>query len=381
MIEFESVTKRFPGGGVGVEDVSLTIPTGKITVFVGPSGCGKTTSLRMINRMLEPSSGRILHDGQDVAKLDKAKLRRGMGYVIQQVGLLPHRTIVDNVCTVPFLLGRSKARARADAVALLERVGLDPVIAKRYPAQLSGGQQQRVGVARALAADPPVMLMDEPFSAVDPIVRESLQDEFLRLQHDLGKTIVFVTHDVDEAVKLGDQVAVFGGGGRLVQVDAPEDLLGRPRNAFVASLIGRDRGYRRLSFVPARDLPSHDVVTVSTDATTREVHETSERTGKSWVLSVDSDGRPVSWLDGRGDGDDLGRVPVGNTFTDDDSCRAALDGALASPAGLAVHVDADGRVVGGVGHDEIARYVTSLRSAEGGTAEDAGQDAAVEADA
>src|SRR5213595_1707677 len=199
MIRFESVTKRYPDGTVAVDALDLTAPSGQITVLVGPSGCGKTTSLRMINRMIEPSSGTSWLDDQDTGKVDAATLRRGIGYVIQHAGLFPHRTIVDNIATVPYLLGWDKKKARATAMELMERVGLDTKMAKRYPFQLSGGQQQRVGVARALAADPPVMLMDEPFSAVDPIVRNSLQDEFIRLQGALGKTIVFVTHDIDEA--------------------------------------------------------------------------------------------------------------------------------------------------------------------------------------
>jgi osmoprotectant transport system ATP-binding protein len=200
MIEFRGVTKRFPDGTVAVDDLDLTVEAGRVTVFVGPSGCGKTTSLRMINRMIEPTSGTILVDGRDVMRGDAAELRRGMGYVIQQAGLFPHRTIIDNIATVPLLLGWDKRRARTRAGELMATVGLAPEMAERYPAQLSGGQQQRVGVARALAADPPILLMDEPFSAVDPVVRESLQDELLRLQGDLGKTIVFVTHDIDEAV-------------------------------------------------------------------------------------------------------------------------------------------------------------------------------------
>ncbi|MQA03255.1 MAG: ATP-binding cassette domain-containing protein [Streptosporangiales bacterium] len=365
MIEFESVTKRFPGAAIGVDELSLQIPTGQITVFVGPSGCGKTTSLRMINRMIEPTSGRITQDGDDLSKVDKATLRRRMGYVIQQVGLLPHRTIIDNVCTVPYLLGQSKAAARKAGMQLLERVGLDPSHAKRYPAQLSGGQQQRVGVARALAADPPVMLMDEPFSAVDPIVRENLQDEFLRLQQDLSKTIVFVTHDIDEAIKLGDQVAVFGGGGRVVQIAPPAELLASPKDEFVESLVGRDRGYRRLSFVTAAGLPTEPVATVATGSPPSDVRAAAARADRRWLLSIDPDQHPVAWLDGHDQSDDeIAHVPVGTTYTTADTCRTALDGALASPAGLAVQVDAEGRVVGAVGHDQIAQYVTALRSAE-----------------
>jgi osmoprotectant transport system ATP-binding protein len=226
MIRFESVTKRYPDGTVAVDHLSLEAPSGQITVLVGPSGCGKTTSLRMINRMIEPTSGRIWLDDRDTSSVAPAQLRRGIGYVIQHAGLFPHRTIVDNVATVPLLLGQNKREARKRAVQLMEQVGLPADFAKRYPAQLSGGQQQRVGVARALAADPPVMLMDEPFSAVDPVVRAQLQDEFLRLQGELGKTIVFVTHDIDEAIKLGDQVAVLRVGGRLAQVAPPADFRG-----------------------------------------------------------------------------------------------------------------------------------------------------------
>jgi osmoprotectant transport system ATP-binding protein len=251
MITFDGVTKAFPGGNVAVDNLSLELPTGQITVFVGPSGCGKTTSLRMINRTIEPTSGTISIDGEDVSKQDAALLRRRIGYVIQNAGLFPHRTIVDNIATVPLLNGVNKKQAREAAAELLTRVGLDESMATRYPAQLSGGQQQRVGVARALAADPPVMLMDEPFSAVDPVVRDVLQKEFLRLQAELGKTIAFVTHDIDEAIKLGDKVAIFRVGGRLAQVGTPQELLDNPADEFVADFVGRDRGFRALSFVTA----------------------------------------------------------------------------------------------------------------------------------
>ncbi|GLX97517.1 ABC transporter ATP-binding protein [Herbidospora sp. NBRC 101105] len=307
MITFDGVTKRYADGTVAVDDLSLEVPTGAITVFVGPSGCGKTTSLRMINRMIDPSQGRVLLDGKDVTTVDPATLRRGIGYVIQQAGLFPHRRIVDNVATVPLLLGWDKKKARDRAMELLERVGLDPKMARRYPFQLSGGQQQRVGVARALAADPPVLLMDEPFSAVDPIVRASLQEELLRLQSELHKTIVFVTHDIDEAVKLGDTVAVLRVGGRLAQIAAPADLLSGPADDFVREFLGRDRGIRRLGFVPAKDL----ALDPAPDGVTPEGHGTFN---------------PAR-----------------------DSLRAALDAALLSPDGLAVAVDDDGRVLGVVG--------------------------------
>ena len=257
VIRFEAVTKKYPDGTVAVDHFDLVAPSRQITVLVGPSGCGKTTCLRMINRMIDPSSGRIWLDDRDTAKVRPAKLRRGIGYVIQHAGLFPHRTIVDNVATVPLLLGTDRRTARAQAMELLERVGLPAHFADRYPAQLSGGQQQRVGVARALAADPPVMLMDEPFSAVDPVVRAQLQEEFLRLQGELGKTIVFVTHDIDEAIKLGDQVAVMRVGGRLAQLATPAELLSRPADAFVAGFVGRDRGYRALGFADGRRTAAH----------------------------------------------------------------------------------------------------------------------------
>jgi osmoprotectant transport system ATP-binding protein len=258
VITFEDVTKRYPDGTVAVDELSLVAPSGEITVFVGPSGCGKTTSLRMINRMIDATGGRILLDDRDITKVKPAQLRRGIGYVIQHAGLFPHRTVVDNIATVPLLVGQDRKQARARAMELMERVGLDLKFAKRYPAQLSGGQQQRVGVARALAADPPVMLMDEPFSAVDPVVREQLQNEFLRLQGELGKTIVFVTHDIDEAIKLGDNVAVMRVGGKLAQFATPAELLSRPADAFVAGFVGRDRGYRALGFAEAGQLPLID---------------------------------------------------------------------------------------------------------------------------
>jgi osmoprotectant transport system ATP-binding protein len=253
LITFEGVTKRYADGTVAVDDLTLEIPTGQITVLVGPSGCGKTTTLRMINRMVEPTGGKITIDGKDIADSDPPTLRRGIGYVIQQAGLFPHRTIIDNIATVPYLLGWEKKRARARATELMDRVGLDAKLAKRYPFQLSGGQQQRVGVARALAADPPIMLMDEPFSAVDPIVRAGLQDEFLRLQADMHKTIVFVTHDIDEAVKLGHRIAVFQVGGTLAQVAAPDDLLANPADGFVTGFLGGDRGLKRLRFFQELD--------------------------------------------------------------------------------------------------------------------------------
>jgi osmoprotectant transport system ATP-binding protein len=246
MIEFRSVSKRFPDGTLAVEDFSLVLPSHQTTVLVGSSGSGKTTLLRMINRMVDPSSGSVEIDGEDIATLAPVKLRRGIGYVMQNSGLLPHRTVVDNVATVPLLRGTPKRQARQDALTLLDTVGLDRSLADRYPSQLSGGQQQRVGVARGLAVNPNILLMDEPFGAVDPIVRAELQQELVRLQTELDKTVVFVTHDIEEAFLLGDQIVILREGGRIAQVGSPADLLAHPADDFVASFVGADRGRRAL---------------------------------------------------------------------------------------------------------------------------------------
>ena len=248
MIRLSGVGKTYDDGTVAVHELDLEVRRGELVCLVGPSGCGKSTTLKMINRLIEPTTGTIEIDGEDVTRKDPVRLRRGIGYVIQQVGLFPHQRVVANVMTVPLLYGESKKVARARAEELLELVGLDPATyGERYPHQLSGGQRQRVGVARALAANRPVLLMDEPFGAVDPVVRVRLQDEFLRLQRELGKTVVFVTHDIDEAVRMGDRVAVFATGGRLAQLATPAELLGRPADDFVADFVGSTRGLRRLA--------------------------------------------------------------------------------------------------------------------------------------
>jgi osmoprotectant transport system ATP-binding protein len=246
MIEFDSVSKQFPDGALAVDDFSLVLPSRKTTVLVGSSGSGKTTLLRMINRMVEPTSGAISIDGVDIATLEPVKLRRSIGYVMQNSGLLPHRKVIDNVATVPLLRGVPRRKARQDALALLDTVGLDRSLADRYPSQLSGGQQQRVGVARGLAVSPNILLMDEPFGAVDPIVRAELQQELIRLQRELGKTVVFVTHDIEEAFLLGDQVVILRQGGKIAQVGSPAEILVNPADEFVASFVGADRGKRAL---------------------------------------------------------------------------------------------------------------------------------------
>lgn len=316
MIRFEHVGKKYDGGAPAVTDLTLAIPEASITVFVGPSGCGKTTSLRMVNRMVDATSGTIEVDGRDIAGIAPHELRRSMGYVMQAGGLMPHRTIAENIATVPRLLGTSKAESRRRSLELLETVGLDVNLAGRYPAQLSGGQQQRVGVARALAADPPILLMDEPFSAVDPVVRTELQNELLRLQDQLSKTIVFVTHDIDEAILLGDQVAVMGAGGVLQQFCPPSELLRAPANDFVARFIGRDRGFRALSFRPATEL--------------------------HWSPAA-----------GYTEADLAAAVAIPRTA----SVRAALDAALTSLSGLAVAHNDDGALAGVLDAAEIGRQI------------------------
>ncbi len=296
-IRLEAVSKRYDDGTVAVRELSLDIDEGELAVLVGPSGCGKTTTMKMVNRLVEPSSGRVLVEGEDVAALDPVILRRRIGYVIQQVGLFPHQTVLANAMTVPTLLGWNKKKARARAGELLELVGLDPAThGDRYPHQLSGGQQQRVGVARALAADPPVLLMDEPFGAVDPIARNRLQAEFLRLQDEVNKTIVFVTHDIEEAVRLGDRIAVLRQGGVLEQYADPATLLGQPTSEFVADFVGSDRGLKRLAVTPIEraDL-EHPPVVLAGDRLA-DAGAALAAGGDRWGVVVDENGALRGWL-------------------------------------------------------------------------------------
>ncbi len=363
MITFGAVTKRYPDGTVAVDNLNLDVPRGTLAVFVGPSGCGKTTAMRMINRMIDPTSGTVTVDGRDVSTVDPVKLRLGIGYVIQSAGLMPHQRVIDNVACVPVLRGQSRRQARHDAYAVLERVGLDLVLADRYPAQLSGGQQQRVGVARALAADPPILLMDEPFSAVDPVVRDELQAEILRLQDELHKTIVFVTHDIDEALTLGDRIAVFGRGGVLQQYDAPARVLSNPANDFVAAFVGADRGYRGLQFRHATGIPLHPLRHVAENG----IDELELAPGQ-WVLVTKPDGSPYAWVDAAGvaihrNGASLydSTTAGGSLFPPDGTLRQALDAALSSPSGLGVAVGADGQVVGGVRAEDVLAALETQR--------------------
>ncbi|MEU0035030.1 ABC transporter ATP-binding protein [Streptomyces sp. NPDC006333] len=373
MIAIEDVSKRYADGTVAVDRLSLEIPNHSITVLVGPSGCGKTTTLRMINRMVEPSSGTIRVDGEDITRRPVNALRQSMGYVIQNAGLFQHRTILDNIATVPRLLGWSKQRARARAAELMERVGLDPGMARRYPYQLSGGQQQRVGVARALAADPPILLMDEPFSAVDPVVRRGLQEELLRIQGELGKAIVFVTHDMDEAITVGDRVAVLRTGGKLAQFAAPDELLSAPADAFVEEFLGGDRGIRGLSFLSTRDLAldRSQVFPVGTDWQ----QLAGQQTAQAPVLVTDADGKPLGWADLTVWAGEVQQLePYGQGFeVGRDSLRVALDRAVLSPTGQAVGVDASGRVLGLASQETVA---AAIRAARQRRAADAPQESA-----
>ncbi|MFI6656604.1 ABC transporter ATP-binding protein [Streptomyces sp. NPDC050523] len=296
MIRFEQVTKRYPDGTTAVDDLSFEVTEGELVTLVGPSGCGKTTTMMMVNRLIEPTSGRIFVGGEDIAGVDPVRLRRRIGYVIQQVGLFPHRTVLDNTATVPALIGWKRAKARARAAELLDLVGLDPKrYGPRYPDQLSGGQRQRVGVARALAADPPVLLMDEPFGAVDPVVREQLQDEFLRMQAAVRKTVLLVTHDIEEAVRLGDRIAVYGQG-RIEQFDTPGAVLGTPATPYVAEFVGADRGLKRLSVteIEADDLEQPPVARY--DEPAAGAAERLRAEGARWAVVLDTRGDLHGWI-------------------------------------------------------------------------------------
>ncbi|MGY1621256.1 ABC transporter ATP-binding protein [Geodermatophilus sp. SYSU D00965] len=345
-IRLEGVSKVYPDGTVGVAELDLTFAAGELSVLVGPSGCGKTTTMKMINRIIEPTTGRILLGGEDVTRVDADRLRRRIGYVIQSVGLFPHQTVRTNVATVPRLLGWDRGRIRARVDELLATVGLDPAVhGDRYPAQLSGGQRQRAGVARALAADPAVLLMDEPFSAVDPVVRERLQAEFLRLQETVRKTIVFVTHDIEEAVRLGDRIAVMSTGGHVEQFAPPAELLGRPANQVVADFVGGDRALKRLAVTPIDPAALEQPPTVGLGDGLADVGVALDRAGSDWAVVLDGSGRAVGSLpSARAAGAGTvgsavvrsdGAVPV------DASLRTALATLLQSDAGWVAVVDGD----------------------------------------
>jgi osmoprotectant transport system ATP-binding protein len=360
VISFDHVTKRFDDGTVGVADLSLDVPEGQVVVLVGPSGCGKTTTMRMVNRMIEPTEGTITVDGRDVMATDPAELRRRIGYVIQQIGLFPHRTIAENIATVPGLIGWDRARTAERVRELIDTVGLPAGVAERYPHQLSGGQRQRVGVARALAADPPIMLMDEPFGAVDPIVRTRLQDEFLRLQAAVRKTIVFVTHDIDEAIRMGDRIAIFREGGHLEQFDTPTAILAEPANDFVTDFLGAERGLKRLALIPVSDVKADPGPVVRPGDPRDRAQQVAATEGTDWVVVVDADGRLCGWAYV----DELGEQveatdarPFSLRVFADDSLRKALDSMVTSRTGVAVRVSGDDRYEGMLTQDILTREI------------------------
>jgi osmoprotectant transport system ATP-binding protein len=357
-IVFDSVTKRYPGQEQpAVDDLSLTIGAGEICMLVGPSGAGKTTALKLINRLIDFEQGDITIDGRSVRQQNLTELRRGIGYVIQQIGLFPHMTIASNIGTVPRLLGWDKTRINSRVTELLELVGLEPAYAKRYPTQLSGGQRQRVGLARALAADPPVMLMDEPFGALDPITRSRLQDEFLRLHAQVSKTVVFVTHDIDEAIKMGDRVCVLREGGRLAQFDPPDVLLAKPVDDFVANFVGADRGLKRLSLRRVADLRLLPAPSARVGDDAAEARARVEEAGYETLILVDDQNRPKALipkerLNGRVD--ESGAQPIGVIGSLGMPLRDALSVMLSQAGSHLVIVDDDGRLAGVVSADLIS---------------------------
>jgi osmoprotectant transport system ATP-binding protein len=368
-VVYEHVTKRYPGQeSPAVQDLSLEVPAGEICVLVGPSGCGKTTAMRMVNRMVEITEGDIKVGGTSVRDRDAADLRREIGYVIQQVGLFPHRTVAANIGTVPHLLGWQHDRIAARTSELLDLVGLGADLGDRYPAQLSGGQQQRVGVARALAADPHVMLMDEPFGAIDPIARERLQNEFLRLQGEIRKTVLFVTHDIDEAIKMGDRVAVMKNGGHLAQFATPAELLMDPADDFVEDFVGADRALKRLSLMRVSDIDLWEAPLAFVGQATSEVKLKLHRAEVPHALLVDSQRRPLGWLSER---DLAGEVvpehpdsPAEPRLDRDDVMRDALANLLQSETQYAAVVDASGEIDGVLSVEIISEFLGSPEARE-----------------
>jgi osmoprotectant transport system ATP-binding protein len=366
-LQFDAATKRYPGADSdAVHELTLTVPAGEICVLVGPSGCGKTTAMRMVNRMIDITGGDIRVGGRSVRDRDADALRREIGYVIQQIGLFPHRTIADNIATVPRLLGWDKRRIAARVQEMLELISLPEEMGTRYPAQLSGGQRQRVGVARALAADPPLMLMDEPFGAIDPINRERLQNEFLRLQAEIRKTVVFVTHDIDEAIKMGDRIAILREGGHLEQYAPPAELLMSPASPFVEDFVGADRALKRLSLQRVGDVNLWQAPLVREGDPVADVRRRLESADVKIPLLVDEHGAPVGWLSDRGLAGDVvtrelrsGPEPVVDRA---DVLRDALSDLLAHESQYGPVVDGHGRVVGVLSIELLSHMIATEES-------------------
>ncbi|MFI6170057.1 ABC transporter ATP-binding protein [Nocardia sp. NPDC051052] len=370
-IVLDAVTKRYPGQrDPAVGEVSMTIPAGEIVVLVGPSGCGKTTTMRMINRLIEPTSGTITIGGRDAASMNPDQLRRGIGYSIQQAGLFPHMTVAKNVATVPGLIGWNRKRVAARTDEMLDLVGLDPdTYRDRYPRQLSGGQQQRVGVARALAADPPVLLMDEPFGAVDPITRGLLQDELLRLQGELGKTIVFVTHDFTEAVKLGDRIAVLGNQSRILQYDTPAAILADPADETVAGFVGADASLKQLTLTRVSDVDMGQCPTAVEDEPVDVLRTALAGQDWPWALVLDKQRRPLRWVSAehlahanslRGTG-----TPIGEPLSPRSTLQDALEALLADQTANAVVTGKRGEYVGLITIDTLVAHLSAMRAEHG----------------
>jgi osmoprotectant transport system ATP-binding protein len=365
-VRYDGATKRYPGAAEpAVDELTLEIPAGEICVLVGPSGCGKTTAMRMVNRTVEITSGDVLIGERSIRDREPAQLRREIGYVIQQIGLFPHRTITENIGAVPQLLGWKKERIRQRSAELLALIGLDPELGDRYPAQLSGGQQQRVGVARALAADPLVMLMDEPFGAIDPINRERLQNEFLRLQAEIRKTVLFVTHDIDEAIKMGDRIAVMREGGRVEQYATPAELLMAPATEFVEDFVGADRALKRLALMRVGDINLWEAPLAHVGQATAEVRAklAAPEVEIPYPLLVDSERRPLGWLSERDLAADVvpsrPDSPLGPVLERDDVMRDALADLLQGESQYAPVVDHQGRIAGVLSVEIISEFLAS----------------------
>jgi osmoprotectant transport system ATP-binding protein len=371
-IRLENLTKQFPGQlAPAVDNLTMDIPEGEIVILVGPSGCGKTTTMKLINRLIEPTSGRIYLDGQDVTHVNADQLRRRMGYVIQQIGLFPHMTIEDNIATVPRLLGWDKARISSRVDELLDTVGMEPgQYRRRYPKELSGGQRQRVGVARALAADPDVMLMDEPFGAIDPITRERLQNEFLRIQSEIRKTIVFVTHDIEEAIKMGDRIAILRDQSHIAQYDTPERILVDPADEFVEDFIGRGATLKRLNLSTVATIRFLDWPTVGSGAALEDVRRSLEQSARPALLVLDGQRRPVRWLAkdqvGELEGSSLAGagLPARATVHETATLGDALNEMLGAPYRVAIVVDDAGAYRGVVDFETVNQAIVTINAAE-----------------